>query len=297
MKMKIVPLLATFISTLFLTPLSGQEAGDIKAPDKVRKKENFHLYLLIGGSNLLVKNTFTDDRSGNDSRIFLFDAGSEWVSAEGHIKSCEGKLEQEEGTGPSIFFAESLFIGKKDKDTMIGLVNCAKEDSDLADWMKGGKYYSEAVEMTKLAMKTGVVKGILWHQANAEMKKADPLKYAETIGKIALDLRKDLNSPDFHPIPFVGGKLVSYPYEFEKGRDQFKELNGTLQKTFNDTDRSGLVESKGLKDSGDGIHFAAESMGELGKRYADAMLYLEGRQPPEVKKKLDSKNILDGKKK
>jgi hypothetical protein len=289
MKMKIIPLLAAFISTLFFTTLSGQESGDIKAPDKVREKENFHLYLLIGGSNLLVKNTFTSDESKNNSRIFLFDADSEWVSAEDHIKSCDGKLEQEEGTGPSIFFAESMFTGKKDKDTMIGLVNCAKEDSDLVDWMKGGKYYSEAVEITKLAMKTGVVKGIIWHQANAEMKKADPLKYAETIGKIAVDLRKDLNSSDFHPIPFVGGKLVSYPYEFEKGKDQFKELNDSLQKTFYDTDRSGLVESKGLRDSGDGIHFAAESMGELGKRYATAMLYLEGTQPAGVKKKLDSK--------
>jgi hypothetical protein len=121
------------------------------------------------------------------------------------------------------------------------------------------------------------------------MKKADPLKYAENIGKIAMDLRKDLNSSDFHPIPFVGGKLVSYPYEFEKEKDQFKELNYTLQKTFSDTDRSGIVESKGLKDSGDGIHFDAESMFELGKRYADAMLYLEGKQKTIDKKKTEDK--------
>ncbi len=295
MKMKIIPLLAAFISTLFFVPVFGQEVNGIKAPDKVKKKEDFYLYLLVGGSNMLVKNTFTDAGSKADSRIFLFDDGNEWISAEDHMKSSEGKVEKEEGTGLSIFFAESMFAGKRDKDIMIGLVNCAEEDSDLSGWMKGGKYYDKAVERAKLAMKTGIFKGILWHQANSEMKKADPLTYAENIGKIARDLRKDLNSPDFHPIPFIGGKLVSYPYDKEK--DKFKELNDTLQKTFNDTDRSGLVESKGLKDSGDGICFDAESMGELGKRYAAVMLYLEGKQPPEVKKKLDSKNILSGKKK
>ncbi|MFA6568631.1 MAG: sialate O-acetylesterase [Victivallales bacterium] len=288
MKMKIVPVLASFISTLFFIPVFGQGASGIKAPDKVREKEDFHLYLLIGGSNMLVKNTFTNAERKTDSRIFLFDSGGEWVSAEDHIKSLDGKAEHEDGTGPSISFARTVLAAKKGK--MIGLVNCAEEDSDLADWMKDGKYYAGAVEKTRLAMKTGVIKGILWHQANAEMKKAAPLTYAEDIGRIAGDLRKDLNSPDFHPIPFVGGKLVAYPYDKEK--DQFKELNDTLQKTFRDTDRSGLVESKGLKDSGDGIRFDAESMGELGRRYAEAMLYLEGKQPPPVEKKK-----LEGKKK
>jgi hypothetical protein len=289
MKIKIIPLLATFISTLFLFPVSGGEAKEIKAPDKVKKKEDFHLYLLLGGANMLVKNTFTGSVSKNDSRIFLFEDGDKWVSAETHMKSSGDKMEQEKGTGPSIFFAESLFKGKKDKNIMIGLVNCAEEDSTPADWQKGGKYYSKAVETAILAMKTGVLRGILWHQANAEMKNTDPLTYAETIGKIAADLRKDLNSPLYLPIPFVGGKLVTYPYEFEKDKDKFKELNDTLQKIFTDTDRSGLVESKGLKDSGDGICFDAESMEELGKRYADAMLYLEGRQTPVKKKTSEDK--------
>jgi hypothetical protein len=288
MKIRIIPILIAFILALFSMHVSGQETGDIKVPDKVKKKESFHLYLLIGGANMRIKNTFADAGNKSDSRIFLFEGGEEWVSAEDYIKSSDGKTE-EEGTGPSIFFAESMFTGKKGNDAVIGLVNCAEDGSELADWMKGGKCYRKAVEVTKLAMKTGVLKGILWHQANSEMKKADPLKYAENIGKIAMDLRKDLNSSDFHPIPFVGGKLVSYPYEFEKEKDQFKELNYTLQKTFSDTDRSGIVESKGLKDSGDGIHFDAESMFELGKRYADAMLYLEGKQKTIDKKKTEDK--------
>lgn len=285
MKMKIIPVLAAFILTSFLASVLGQGTIEIKPPDKVKKKEDFHIYLVIGGSNMLVKNTFPGTEVKNRSRIFLFDAGNEWVSAEAHIKSADGKVEQEDGTGPSIFFAEAMIGTRKGTDLSIGLVNCAQEDSELGDWMKGGKYYSEAVEKTRLAMKTGVLKGILWNQANAEMKKSDPLKYSENIAKIAIDLRKDLNSPEVRPIPFVGCKLVSYPYELDKEKDQFKKLNDTLQETFNDTDRSGLVESKGLKDAGDGIRFAAESMNEMGKRYADAMIYLEGRKKSGEKKK------------
>ncbi|MFA6290277.1 MAG: sialate O-acetylesterase [Victivallales bacterium] len=295
MKMKIIPLLAAFVLTLFSMPVSGQESNGVKAPEKVKKKEDFHLYLLIGGSNMLVKNTFKDNDSKSYPSIFLFDDGNKWISAENHVKSCEGKEVQGEGTGPSIHFAEAMLSRTKDKDIMIGLINCAQEDSGLPDWMKGGKYYAKAVERAKLAMETGILKGILWHQASAEMKKADPSAYANDIGKIAVDLRKDLNSPSFHPTPFVWGKLVSYPYELDKDKDQFKVLNDTLQKTFNDIDRSGLVESKGLKDSGDGIRFDAESMNEFGKRYADAMIYLEGKQPAKVRKNLENKKIFDNK--
>jgi hypothetical protein len=289
MKMKIVPVLCAFISTLFLITVSGQEINEIKTSKEAKKNENFHLYLLVGGSNMLVKNTFPKIEKKTSSRIFIFDTGNEWVSAEEHIKATEGKPEQEEGTGPSIFFAEAMIGVKKGSDLTIGIINCAEEDSELADWMKGGKYYAKAVEKTRLAMKTGVLNGILWHQANAETKGTDPLKYAENISQIARDLRKDLNSPDFHPIPFVGGKLVTYPYELDKEKDQFKKLNDTLQETFNDTDRSGLVESKGLKDSGDGIRFTPESMGEMGKRYADAMIYLGGKKKTEQKKKPEGK--------
>lgn len=286
MKMKLVPVLCAYISILFLPSVLGQGTVDIKPPEKIKEKENFHLYLLVGGANMLVKNTFPKTEKKTYSRIFILDAGNEWVSAEDHVKATEGKPEQEEGTGPSIFFAEAMLGVIKNSDIAVGIVNCAEEDSELADWMKGGKYYAKAVEKARLAMKTGVLNGILWHQANAEVKGTDPLKYAENISQIAKDLRKDLKFREFHPLPFVGGKLVTYPYELDKEKDQFKKVNDSLQENFNDTDRSGLVESKGLKDSGDGIRFTPESMNEMGKRYADAMSYLEGRRKADQKKRL-----------
>ncbi len=284
--MKLVPVLCAYISILFLPSVLGQGTVDIKPPEKIKEKENFHLYLLVGGANMLVKNTFPKTEKKTYSRIFILDAGNEWVSAEDHVKATEGKPEQEEGTGPSIFFAEAMLGVIKNSDIAVGIVNCAEEDSELADWMKGGKYYAKAVEKARLAMKTGVLNGILWHQANAEVKGTDPLKYAENISQIAKDLRKDLKFREFHPLPFVGGKLVTYPYELDKEKDQFKKVNDSLQENFNDTDRSGLVESKGLKDSGDGIRFTPESMNEMGKRYADAMSYLEGRRKADQKKRL-----------
>lgn len=289
MKMKLVPVLCTYISILFLPSVLGQGTGDIKPPEKIKEKENFHIYLLVGGANMLVKNTFPKTEKKTYSRIFILDAGNEWVSAEDHVKATGGKPEQEEGTGPSIFFAEAMLGVIKNSDIAVGIVNCAEEDSELADWMKGGKYYAKAVEKARLAMKTGVLNGILWHQANAEVKGTDPLKYAENISQIAKDLRRELKFREFHPLPFVGGKLVTYPYELDKEKDQFKKVNDSLQENFNDTERSGLVESKGLKDSGDGIRFTPESMNEMGKRYADAMSYLEGRKKADQKKKSEVK--------
>ncbi|MFZ2656061.1 MAG: sialate O-acetylesterase, partial [Victivallales bacterium] len=102
--------------------------------------------------------------------------------------------------------------------------------------------------------------------------------------KLINDLRMDL-APEqkIFPLPFAGGKLASHPYD--KDADIFREFNENLEKVYEDLDRHGLVETKGLKVKGNSTLFENDSMIELGRRYAESMSYLYGIRKIETKKK------------
>ncbi|HBC85696.1 MAG TPA: hypothetical protein DCZ94_01950 [Lentisphaeria bacterium] len=268
----------TFLIGMFLLPaLMGQDSQEIKAPSKVKEKEDFHIYLLIGGSNMLGKATFPKPDKGVDSEVFILTSKNEWTSVE-EIQKFPGRNPEAENVGPGIPFGKAMMKVARGH-VIIGIVNCASEDSSISSWAKGQELYDKAVQKAKAAQKAGVLKGILWNQGEPDALKKDLKDYADSVSKIIEDLRKDL-APELkiHPLPFVGSKLVSFPFPSDKDKDQFKEFNETLEKVFLEVQRRGLVETKGLKTKGESVIYDNDSLIELGRRYAGAMSYLNGKE-------------------
>ncbi len=264
------------IFMLALSSLWAQDAAQaVKTPEAAREKGDFHIYLLIGGSNMTGKVTFAKADKKTESKIFVLDAKNEWNSAETIFKS-QDKSEDIADIGMGIAFGKGMLQNLRN-DVYIGIINCASADSDIKSWSKGSPLYEKAVERTKLAQKSGVLKGIVWHQGEADAKSTDLKAYGEATIRLINDLRNDL-APEMKvfPLPFVGGKLYSYP--FDKDTDVYREFNENLEKTYLDIDRHGLVETKGLKVKGSSTIFDNDSMIELGKRYAESMCYLYGKR-------------------
>ena len=55
---------------------------------------------------------------------------------------------------------------------------------------KGARFYDEALRRVREARKTGILKGILWHQG--EGNSGEPETYLEKLKGLIADLRKDL---------------------------------------------------------------------------------------------------------
>jgi hypothetical protein len=172
------------------------------------------------------------------------------------------------GVGPGLSFAQYM-LGKN-KKIRIGLVPCAVGGSSIEVWQAGKEYlkdhpYDDAIKRAKIAMQYGVLKGIVWHQGEADSNVEKAGRYMANLKKLVADLRKDLLASD---VPFVAGELGHY-------RENYKLVNAVLKNLAHEVPDSGLATSEGLVHKGDGTHLDTPSARELGKRFAVVMLKLQ----------------------
>jgi hypothetical protein len=230
---------------------------------KLPTKSSFDLYLLIGQSNMVGRDTTPIAQQITNPRVLAFDANGKWVVAK------EPMHAGGTGIGPGIPFALELLRG--DDRTIVGLIPCAVGGTPLSRWIKGGDLYEKAVQRARAAAVVGQIKGVLWHQGESDTsKKEDAETYQARLSQMFQDLRVDLHLPD---VPIVVGQLgsfltvVKYPY--------VETVRGALQAVSADVPHVGFADSADLKDKGDALHFSAEAQDIFATRYAAAMKTLQ----------------------
>jgi hypothetical protein len=149
-------------------PQPGQAAEPAEVP-----REQFHLYLLIGQSNMAGRGKVEKEDRTPHPRVLALNKQDEWVPAVDPLHFDKRSA----GVGPGLAFGKAL--ADADKGVTIGLIPCAAGGSPITVWKKGGywkqtssKPYDEALRRTALAQKRGVLKGILWHQGESDSKPA-----------------------------------------------------------------------------------------------------------------------------
>ncbi len=223
-------------------------------PFETGPREKLHIYLLMGQSNMVGRDTTGLETQTPDPRIGYFD-GKSWIIA---IEPMKGGS----GFGPGTFFARDILPAYP--DGKVGLVPCAVGGTPLSRWVKGADLYENALKRARLAAQSGVIEGILWHQGESDSSKAeDATTYEARLTQMFTDFRKDLGQPD---LPIVVGQLgtfVKFP--------QVETVKTALTHLPNDLPHVALADSEGLTHKGDQLHFNAASQSEFGKRYAEAM--------------------------
>jgi hypothetical protein len=217
-------------------------------------KTKLHIFVLMGQSNMVGRDTTGLESQTPDPRIGYFD-GAHWIVA---IEPMRGGS----GFGPGTFFAKDML--PQFPDGKIGLVPCAVGGTPLSRWVKGGDLYENAVKKAKAAAASGVIEGVLWHQGESDSTKPeDATTYEARLTQMFRDLRQDLGQPD---LPIVVGELG----DFFKAPES-DVVKGAIRDMPNALPRVGFADSNGLTHKGDHLHFNAASQKEFGQRYADAM--------------------------
>jgi hypothetical protein len=220
-------------------------------------QQNVDLYLLMGQSNMVGRDTVWLDTQALDSRIGFMDGQGHWWIAREPMHSGGS------GIGPGISFAKSMFPSV-DPASVIGLIPCAVGGSPLRRWVKGGDLYQAALNRAKKAASAGRLKGILWHQGETDSENpADAQSYETRLTQMFKDIRSDLGQPD---LPIVVGQLG----EFVQAR-YVDIVRIALTHLPANLPRVGFADSKGLGHKGDSLHFSAEAEQEMGRRYAAAL--------------------------
>lgn len=223
----------------------------------------YDLFLLAGQSNMAGRGVVEPQDNEPIPGVMSFNKEHQWVPAGDPLHWDKPDVA---GVGIGRSFARVVKAAHPQSD--IGLVPCAFGGSPLEHWMPGAQHYTNAVTRMREALKHGRLRGILWHQGEAECADLDKARsYVDRWKIMITSLRNDLNSPD---VPVIVGQLgpffVRSPY--------VRIVNEQLAMLPAVVPNVAFVPTIGLKHKGDDVHFDTPSFRELGRRYGHAYLML-----------------------
>ena len=249
---------------IFLLLVGFANAQEVSPP----AKENFHLFLLVGQSNMAGRGVVEEQDKTPHPRVLMLSKEGRWVPAIDPMHFDKPAA----GVGLGKTFGQ--IIAEANPGVTIGLIPCAVGGSPIDAWKPGAFYsptkshpWDDMAKRAAIALKAGTLKGILWHQGEGDSLPNLAQAYEPKLHDLAARLRTELNAP---AAPFIAGQM---------GR--FADVPWTPEKVIVDQAHQNLpkkvphtafVSAEGLKHKGDGIHFDSPSFRELGKRYADAFL-------------------------
>ena len=255
----------TILTVGLLTPFARAQAPALPS------KEKFHLYLLVGQSNMAGRGVVTPADQVPNPRVLMLNKDGQWVPAVDPMHFDKPAA----GVGLGRSFALALL--KADPTVTIGLIPCAVGGSPIDSWLPGVLYpetkthpWDDTMVRAKLALPAGTLKGILWHQGESDSKVGLAAAYEVKLHDLIARLRRDLNAPE---VPFIAGQLGTF-YGIEP-RNEFKApVDQATRDLPKKVPHTAFVSSEGLTDKGDKTHFDSDSYRKLGQRYADAYLEL-----------------------
>ncbi len=236
-----------------------EELPEVEAP----QPQNLEIYLLIGQSNMAGRADIEEQDKDTLSNVFLFTGinGKEWEKAANPMNkySTVRKDISMQKLGPGYTFAREM--AKASNGKQLGMVVNAKGGTSITEWKPGTTFYNEAVRRVKLAMKSGTLKGVVWHQGESDASKAD--SYPAKIIELIQSLRTDLGIPG---LPFVAGQL-------SEDKPERHDFNVMILQLPTLVPHTGVATTEGTVTM-EGTHFNSASQRLLGERYAAEMLKL-----------------------
>ena len=229
---------------------------------KAAEPTGLDLFLLIGQSNMAGRGVPEPADKQPIDQVWSLGKSDEWGPAVDPLHFDKPDIA---GVGIGRSFAKTLLTAAPAKK--IGLIPSAFGGTSLEQWTPGGELYSNAVRRTKIALRSGQLRGILWHQGEADSSKESlASSYRERWTSFIESLRKDLGQGE---TPVVLGELGHFLYTRPDNPSPFaKQVNEQLAMIPVSVARTVFVPSDGLVHKGDVVHFDTASLREFGRRYA-----------------------------
>ena len=232
---------------------------------KLPTKDKFFLFILAGQSNMAGRGKIAPQDQQVNPRVLTLNKDGQWVPAVDPIHF-DKKLA---GVGLGRTFG--LLAAEKYPEVTIGLIPCACGGSSIKTWVPGGFHqqthsypYDDTLKRVKTALAAGTLKGILWHQGEADIS-MKPEQYTARLLELIARFRTEFNAPD---VPVIIGQLG----QFKPWGEGTKGINRAHLAAAAGVGNGAFVSSDGLTCNPDNIHFDAVSQREFGRRYFAAWL-------------------------
>ena len=244
-------------------------AHDTKQP----RRENFHLFLLAGQSNMAGRGEVAAEDRTPHPRVLMLSRAGTWVPA---VEPMHFDKPAIVGVGPGRAFG--VAVAEAMPGVTVGLIPAAVGGSPIDAWMPGAydaatqtHPWDDAMARVARARQTGTLRGVLWHQGESDATSDRASTYPAKLQALVVRFRADLDAP---ALPFIAGQLGRFPQApWDTWRVRIDEAHRALPTSVPHT---AFVRSDGLHDKGDAVHFDAASARTLGRRYAEAYLAMIG---------------------
>ena len=254
--------------------------------------ENFYVYLCLGQSNMEGSAHYEAQDTLVNPRFQILSAvdNKELGRVKGNWYPARAPLcRPNTGLTPADYFGRTM-VENLPENVRIGVVHVAvggcrielfQKDKREAyvktapDWMAGilkaydNDPYGRLVEMAKIAQKDGVIKGILLHQGESNTGEQD---WPQKVKSVYESLLADLNLKA-EEVPLLAGEVVNADHGGVCA--SMNPIIATLPQVIKN---AAVVSSKGLSCAADHLHFDAAGYRVLGRRYAEQMLKLMGKE-------------------
>ena len=230
-------------------------------------EEEVYSFLMIGQSNMAGRGNFEDVEPIKNKRCLMLRMGR-WQMMSEPINPDRKIFGTSTHSGISLGASFADYLANQ-SGCKIGLIPCADGGTRLGQWMPGEILYDHAVMMTRLAMRTSKLAGILWHQGESDCNEQSLVdSYSERFLTMITSLRRDLGAED---VPVIIGELSEKIDPEHVGRGaRIPQMNENFHSIAGILPACAVVSSADLALKSDNLHFTAASLREFGLRYAAA---------------------------
>lgn len=238
------------------------------------------IFLLIGQSNMQGVAPIGALDTIALKNVWLFNDKDQWEPARNLPKNGMNRYSTVKRI-PTVLFGPAYTFGRKIAaytGRNIAIVSNARGATRIEWWQKGFQgdpeynapsdfnLYEEAVGRAKAALAAAPagskIKGILWHQGEADNAAQRSPLYSARLKKLVNDLRKDLGDPN---LPFIAGEVGTW-------NNRGLNINPVISDIKSYVSNSDWVSSAGLtsiNEAKNDAHFDNLSQRVFGGRYAD----------------------------
>lgn len=237
------------------------------------------IFLLIGQSNMQGVAPIESLDTVTLKNVYLFNEKDQWEPARNLPENGMNRYSTVKRR-PVVLFGPAYNFGRKlaaYTKREIGIVSNARGATRIEWWQKeytgdnDFDLYEEAVARAKAALSAAPagskIKGILWHQGEADNAVERSVMYARRLQTLVTNLRNDLGDPD---LPFIAG-------EVGKWNNRGLNINPVIRDIRSYIPNSEWVSSDGLtsiNEAKNDAHFDNLSQRAFGGRYADKVAAL-----------------------
>jgi hypothetical protein len=165
---------------------------------------------------------------------------------------------------------------QRENNVEVGLIPAADGGSSMDQWHEGEILFDHACYMAELASRTSEIKGILWHQGEADCAPELYSTYEARLTAMIEAMRKRLGMPH---VPVLLGGLGDFLKDCPLSATlaNYVHVNDALKAVASKVKNVGFVSAEGLGSNSDFLHFNSAALREFGLRYYEGYKALVGK--------------------